>query len=242
MNNQIKYMINYQNVDAKLKEIEDGLKKSLEAKNYYTASRFLKTVGEVVSSIDAKSKTLVDSYNALLGEIKDLENKALEYANSVDNCENDDELNYLKKKFNEVSNAITQKEDAIKNLQKNISELFTEYNKLKEENAAMQTLYKEFAPKFKELKESKDGEMNSLKAELEKIAKNIDADLMQKYTSRREDKKFPILFGVDTSNKDCYCPACATGMSISAKNELVSGNIKECENCRRLLYSSSELN
>ena len=42
MNNQIKYMINYQNVDAKLKEIEESIKKTDEAKKYAVAGRFLK--------------------------------------------------------------------------------------------------------------------------------------------------------------------------------------------------------
>ncbi|MBR5439577.1 MAG: hypothetical protein IKV61_05110 [Clostridia bacterium] len=241
MNDQIKYLLKYQSVDGKVKEIEDSLKKTEEAKKYYTASKFLKTVGEVASSIDAKAKPLIDSYNALVSDVKQLENQAEEFAKSVESCENDDELNYLKKKFQDVANSILQKEDAIKNLQKNIDDIFNEYNKLKEENGVMKAQYNEFAPKFKELRDSKAPEVKSLKSELEEIAKNIEPSLMQKYISKREDKRFPIIFGVDTSTNSCYCPACATGMSISAKNELVSGNIKECENCRRLLYSQTEL-
>lgn len=241
MNNQVKYLLNYQEIDGKLKEIEDSLKSSEEAKKYYVATKFLKTVGEVAVSVDQKAKPLIDSYNALALEVKTLEEKAQEFLKSVETCENDDELNYLKKKFQDVANSILQKEDAIKNLQKSMSDLFSEYNKLKEENRAMQEQYKEFAPKFKELKDSKAPEVKSLKAQLEEIAKNVEPSLMQKYVQKREDKKFPIIYGVDTSGKDCYCPACATGMSISAKNELVNGVIKECENCRKLLYSKTEL-
>lgn len=241
MNDQIKYLLKYQEVDGKVKEIEDSLKKTEEAKKYYSASKFLKTVGEVASSIDAKSKPLIDSYNALVSDLKSLEKKAEEFSKSVETCENDDELNYLKKKFQEVANEILLKEDSVKNLQKNIDDIFSEYNKLKEDNNAYKLQYNEFAPKFKELRDAKAPEVKALKTELEQIAKSIEPNLMQKYIQKREDKRFPIIFGVDTSQKSCYCPACATGMSISAQNELVSGNIKECENCRRLLYSSTEL-
>ncbi len=241
MNNQIKYLLKYQEVDAKVKEIEDSIKKTDEAKKYAIANRFLKTVGESLSAIDSKSKPLIDSYNALLSDVKQLEKKAQEFLSSVETCENDDELNYLKKKFSEVSSAILQKEDAIKNLQKNIDDIFSEYNKLRAENDAMKKQYVEFAPKYKALKEEKAPELEALKKELLSISKSVDAGLMQKYQTKREDKKFPIIFGVDTSKGNCYCPACATSMSIVQKNQLVSGEIKECENCRRLLYSSTEL-
>ena len=133
MNNQIKYMLNYQEVGGKLKEIEESIKKTDEAKKYAVAGRFLKTVGESLSTIDAKAKPLIDSYNALLNDVKQLEQKAEEFSKSVETCENDDELNYLKKKFQDVANSILAKEESIKNLQKNIDDIFSEYNKLRKE-------------------------------------------------------------------------------------------------------------
>ena len=237
MNEQVKYILEYQDVDKQLKDIEDSLKKSEEAQKYYGASKFLKSVGELISNIDLKAKTMIESYNATLEEISKLQKVAEEYSNSVDTCESEDELNYLKKKFQETVNAISQKETAVKNLHKSVDDVFKEFSKLREDTAKMQAQYNEYRPKFNDLKNSKIEEVNSLKSKLLEIAKNVDDTLMNKYTAKREDKKFPIVFGVDTSKKDCYCPACATGMSISAKNELVQGNVKECENCRRLLYS-----
>ena len=237
MNKQVKYILEYQDVDKQLKDIEDSLKKSEEAQKFYGASKFLKSVSELISNIDVKAKTMIDSYNATLEEISKLQKVAEEYSNSVDTCESEDELNYLKKKFQETVNAISQKETAVKNLNKSVDDVFKEFSKLREDTAKMQAVYNEYRPKFNELKNSKIEEVNSLKSKLLEIAKNVDDTLMKKYTAKREDKKFPIVFGVDTSKKDCYCPACATGMSISAKNELAQGNVKECENCRRLLYS-----
>jgi hypothetical protein len=59
---------------------------------------------------------------------------------------------------------------------------------------------------------------------------------MEKYNVRRNDNKFPIVYEVDISNKQPYCPACATLLSINAVNELSTGTVKECESCRKLLY------
>ena len=79
--------------------------------------------------------------------------------------------------------------------------------------------------------------VNVKEVKLEKLKADIDPVLMEKYQTRRNDKKFPIIYGVDISTNSVYCPACATEMSLSQKNELASGEIKECETCRKLLYA-----
>ena len=48
--------------------------------------------------------------------------------------------------------------------------------------------------------------VEELQVKLDKIKVDIDDELMQKYLSRRKDKKFPIVYGVDTSKNNCYCP------------------------------------
>ena len=135
---------------------------------------------------------------------------------------------------NNIKNTIISHK--INNISKDMDELLKEFNKLRSATKQMQAQYNEYGPKFKALKESKDKEMNALKDKLLKLKDGIDDSLMEKYMIRRNDKKFPIIYGVDISKGSVYCPACATGMSINAVNELATGGIKECETCRKLLY------
>ena len=172
-----------------------------------------------------------------MAEIDKLRSVAEESSLTIDSCENENELNYLKKKFQSTIDGISSLEVKINNLTKEMDDILKEFNKLRVATKQMQAQYTEYGPKFKALKDSKTQEMNALKEKLEVLKKDIDAEIMEKYTVRRNDKKFPIIYGVDISKGSAYCPACATGMSINAVNELAGGTIKECESCRKLLYA-----
>ena len=236
MNKQIEQLITYQDVDKQLKQLEDELRKSEESQKFLTAKKFLSTVDDTLVNLENKAKVIVDAYNITMGEIEKLKNLASEYAKNVESCENDNELNYLKKKFQATLDSLSNFESKLNTLSSDMEELLKEFAKLRKTTSTMQAQYKEYGPKFKELKESKDAQMNELKEKLNEIKKNIDPALMEKYNVRRNDNKFPIVYEVDISNKQPYCPACATLLSINAVNELSTGTVKECESCRKLLY------
>lgn len=237
MDKNIEKLVNYQEVDKELKVLEDEVRKSDESQKYLTAKKFLSTVNDSLSALESKAKVIVDSYNLAMTEIEKLKKTAEESSSTIDSCESENELNYFKKKFQSTIDAISNLEGKINSLSKEMDDVLKEFNKLRVATKQMKAQYEEYGPKFKALKDSKDAEMNKLKVKLEKLKADIDPVLMEKYQTRRNDKKFPIIYGVDISTNSVYCPACATEMSLSQKNELASGAIKECETCRKLLYA-----
>ncbi len=237
MNSQILKLVKYQDEDKKLKALEDEVRKSDESQKYLTARKFLSTVNESLSTLEGRAKAVVDAYNIAMAEVDNLKKVAEESTAVIDSCENENELNYFKKKFQVTIDSITNLEGKLNNLTKEMDEILKEFNKLRVMTKQMKAQYDEFGPKYNALKESKAKEMDALKKNLEKLKVDIDPTIMEKYMIRRNDKKFPIIFEVDVSKGTAYCPACATGMSINAVNELTSGVIKECESCRKLLYS-----
>ena len=237
MKEQTKLIVEYQEIDKNLKAIEDGINGSEEAKKVYVARKFLSTVKDSLLELEKKAQKATESYELAVNEFEKCYNAVKEYETSVENCEDEAELDYLKKKFNDavskVSNA-GQKIDAISN---EMAELYKEYSKLAKSNKAMREQRDEYMPKFEELKNSKKEEMQALMVKLKKLESKIDASLMEKYNRMRKDKKFPIIFGLDLSKKNNnFCPSCATSMSISFMSDLELGEIKECESCHKLIY------
>ena len=237
MKKDIEKLVNYQEVDKDLKVLEDELRKSDEAQKFLTAKKFLSTVNDSLTALENKAKVIVDSYNLATQEIEKLKKVAEESSSTIDTCENENELNYFKKKFQATIDSVNNLEAKINALSKEMDDILKEFNKLRSATKQMKTQHEEFGPKFKELKDSIDAKMKPLKEKLEKLKVDIDPVLMEKYQTRRSDKKFPIIYGVDISKGDAYCPACATGMSLTQINELSSGDVKECETCRKLLYA-----
>ena len=73
MQNQAKLIVKYQEIDKKLKMIEDELNGSEEAKKFFTARKFLQTVKDKLAELDQKAKVATDSYNLAFNEVKNLE-------------------------------------------------------------------------------------------------------------------------------------------------------------------------
>ena len=73
--------------------------------------------------------------------------------------------------------------------------------------------------------------MKNVQAGLDKLAKNIDPEVLKKYQIKRSERIFPIICAV----KNDRCPKCGTELSISGK-EKVSSGVTECEYCHRFLY------
>ena len=236
MQEQTKYIVNYQEIDKDLKALEDQINGSDEAKKYYTARKFLSTVEESLTDLDKRAQFAIENYNASVSEFESLLKEVKEYEKAVDGCQDEGELEYLKKKFSDALDKINQAQQKVENASKTMADLYKEYSKLGSQNKVMMAQYKEFKPKYEELKNSKLQEINALKAKLKEIEGKIDSALMEKYMVRRKDKKFPVVFGLDLDKKLNYCPFCATQMPMNFMEELNSGVIKECESCHRLIY------
>ena len=236
MQNQAKLIVKYQEIDKKLKMIEDELNGSEEAKKFFTARKFLQTVKDKLAELDQRAKVATDSYNLAFNEVKNLEKQIKACEDAVLSCETEEELNALKKKLDDLKAKVSANEQKVDANLKEMNELYKEYADLGRKNAEMKAVYSEFGPKVQELKSAKDKEMEEIKAELNKIAKDINQEIMTKYLSRRKDKKFPIVFGVDLSKNAYYCPRCATQLFAGVVSELRQGEIKECETCHMLIY------
>ena len=236
MSNQIKLIVEYQEIDKNLKVIEDELNGSDIAKKYVVARKFLSTVKEALSELDGKAKSLTDAFNQAVLELEGAIKSAEELGSTVETCQNEEELEYFKKKYQSACEKVNSKQQKLENLSKDMTELYKEYGKLGQQNRVMKAQFDEFAPKLEELKNSKKEEVQKLKTELKKLESEIDKELIEKYLVRRKDKKFPIVFGLDLKKKMNYCPFCATSLSLSFIEDLGLGTVKECESCHRLIY------
>lgn len=238
MDKQIKLILEYQENDKKIKAIEDDLRKSEAAQKYFSAKKFLSTVNDAIANYDQKAKSVADSYNALKVEISKLEKVASEYLNAVDSCETEEELSYIKKKFQETSDAISNLENSLNSVYKEMEEIMKDFNKLRKETSFYQEQGKEFSPKYKDLKDEKDKEIAPIKQVLDKLEGQIDESLMNKYKAKRSDKKFPIVYKAVSFGKGTFnCPACGTETSVHITALLNNGEMVECESCRKLLYN-----
>ncbi len=230
---QLQAILNYQEVDTKLYKLERELAASEERKEYVKYKKFLETAPEKLDALEVKAQ-------ALKAEADELEKKYAQLEETLKDFEHLDELVtegadiafYQKKAQTKVDQLKKMKAD-ISALAANVKETDAEYQKLKKQVIAAQKQYAEVSEKYKALKTARDPEKKALEGQLSTIAKEIPADMLEVYKTKRKEKIFPVI-GELTGNR---CPYCSMEPPLAARSKLTGGATIECDNCHRLIFS-----
>ena len=228
----IEKLLKYQEEDSKLLKIEREASNSEERKNYSQAKTFLTKAPEKLDAMDAKALEM----NAILQK---LNKKYEEIAETLKDFENLDELveegadiSFYKKNATQIADKLKSIKSEINALIKSINEADEEYQALKKKTIAVQKQYAEYSATYQEYKKAKLAEMEEVKAELTKLAKGIDPEVLKRYEMKRSERIFPIICEVTNDR----CSKCGMELSIIGKEKIARGEATECDNCHRFLY------
>lgn len=229
---QVEQLLKYQEEDAKLLQIEREAANSEERKNYSIAKNFLTKAPEKLEALDAKAREI--------GSLaKELEEKYKEIAETLNDFDNVDELidggadiSFYKKNVLQISERLKAIKSEINALTKAVKDADEEYQAMKKKTIAVQKQYEEYRKVYSQYKEQKMAEMKKVQIELDKLAKDIDSEVMKSYQIKRSERIFPILCGVVNGR----CSKCGTELSLAGKEKIAGGRVTECDNCHRFLY------
>ena len=231
----IEQLLEYQQVDTKLREIETEISGSEARKKAVTAQTFLKSVNDNVASLEKRAEDLASNYSECVKALNSLTEQLKEYEGS-DEYTDLEQLGYLKKKSQALVDEIDGLAKAVDRISMEIAAVLKEFSQLKAKTKEANAVLAEYAPKYNELKASKESEIKAIKAELAKIEKKIPEEEMTLYKSKRKDKIFPVLYPVQVVGKKPHCSRCGTEFPMADFGSLKKGSIVECDSCHRLVY------
>lgn len=227
-------LLEYQKVDSELRKIEQEISSSPERKKFIQAKKFMETAPEKLEMQDHRAVELKKAAQALTVRYLELQEAIKEFSDVSDPekiLEENVDVAFYKGKAQQLADNLRGLRAEIDKLVAEIKAACEEYDRMKKQTIEMQNQYKEYNKKFKELRDSRKAEMNALNAKLSSIAKNIPADVLERYTAKRKEKIFPIV--VELKSGVCLC---GMGFAIQQMGELEGGALIECEHCRRLVF------
>lgn len=228
----VKELLNYQEIDAKLKKIESELSGSEERKKAVSAKKYLDSVEENVNKLDAKAFELANAYKEALANQQKLTEQESDLSKTLAEVADQTEAEYLLKKAGEILNKIKSINAEVSRISNEIQAILKEYATIKSTTKAAQAQYTEYGKKYNDLKASKQEERQKIEAELLAIAKKVKPELMELYLKKRAEKLYPILY--EANGEICGC--CNMQLSMADISKLKNGEVIECDQCRRLLY------
>lgn len=224
-------LLEYQKVDAELREIEKELTASEERKKYVQAKKFMESAAEKLEAQDKRAQELKALAQKLTGEFAEISKAIAEYSELDEMVEKGGDVSFYKKKVQALIDKLRVTKGELNKLLTEIETACEEYKKLKKTTISMQKQYKEYAEKFKDLKNGRSAEVAAISARLEKIGANIPKEILAKYKAKRKERIFPVV--APLTNGRCVC---GMDFAIAQQGALSGGGIIECEHCHRFIY------
>lgn len=229
---QIEQLLKYQKEDSKLLKIERETANSEERKNLAQATNFLNKASERLDVLEARAKELIAVLDKLNKKYDELAEILKDFEHIDDLIDEGADVSFYKKNVAQITEKLRTVKNETAQLTKAIKDADEEYKNLKKKTIATQKQHAEYTEAYKKYKESKQSEINAVKAELDKLKKDVDPEVMRRYEGKRSERIFPILCPV----KNGRCGICGNELSLAAKDKVSSGSPVECDNCHRFLY------
>ncbi len=231
---QLQAILNYQDVDAKLYKIERELAGSEERKEYAKVKKFLETAPEKLDALEVKAKALRAEADEVTKKYEQLEETLKDFENLDELVNGGADISFYQKKAQSIVEKLRKLKADLSVLMGNVKTTDEEYKKLKKQVLSIEKKAPEIYKTYKDLKATKEVEKKPLEEQLAILSKDIPAEMLEIYKTKRKEKIFPVV-GQIVGNR---CPYCSMELPIAARSKLSGGGWIECENhiCNRILF------
>ncbi len=231
---QLQAILNYQDVDAKLYKIERELAGSEERKEYAKVKKFMETAPEKLDALENKAKALRAEGDQLTKQYESLEETLKDFEHLDELVTEGADISFYKKNAQSIVEKLKKVKADLNALIANIKGTDEEYQKLKKQILSIEKKAPAIYKAYKDLKASREGEKAPLETELATLAKEVPAEMLEVYKTKRKEKIFPVVGKIVGGR----CPYCSMDLPIAARSKLSGGGWIECENhiCNRILF------
>jgi predicted nucleic acid-binding Zn-ribbon protein len=225
-------ILNYQEADRALYAIERELAGSEERKEYVKWKKFLEGAPEKLDSLEAKATSLKSEAAALVEKYQKAEETLKDFDSLDELVEGGADIAFYQKKAQSVLDLLKKLKAELAAITASVNATSDEYQKLKKQVLVAQKNFREAQEKYNALKASKEGEKKTIEEKLAVLAKDVDADVMERYKIKRKEKLFPVFVQIH----DKRCQFCGMELPLVAVNKLTGGSTIECDSCHRIIY------
>lgn len=229
---QISQLLLYQQKDSELLKIEQEIAGSEERKKFAQTKNYLSKASEKLDKLEGQSQAIISRLDLLNKNYEEIVETLKDFDHLDDLVEGGADLSFYQRNLTQLIDKIKGLKAEIAALTAKAKEMSDEYQSMKKKVIAAQKQYPELQKAFKDFKQSRQQQTDAITKELEKLAQEINPEVLRRYQVKRSERIFPIICEI----KNDRCSKCGIELSIADKDKVAAGNVVECENCHRILY------
>ena len=225
-------ILEYQESDRALYAMERELSACEERKKYVTLKKFWDGAPEKLDAMEAKAAAFKAEADAMVRKYEQVEATLGDFENLEELISGGADISFYKKKAQSIFEQLKKVKAELNALTANIKAADEEYQKLKKQVVAAKKQLVTAKEAYEAIKNEKKDVREEIEVKLSKLAKNIDAEDMATYQTKRKEKVFPVFVELYGER----CSACSMDLPLAARNKLDGGAVIECDHCHRLIY------
>ena len=227
-------ILEYQKTEGAVIKLETELSKSGDREKAAAIQQELKSYHSRLMVLEENAKRVNDAYTKAIKKYQEYNEKLAELEKQIETA-SEENYELYEKAYKDFANIATGLEREITKLHNDIQSISREYEDIIKKSKIGREKFDKHKEKYTKLKNELEPQIASLKAELAKIQKEIDAKLLQKYVQKRENKIFPVFVPLAQDKcGGCRMEISASKLGTMKKNDF---GVIECENCGRIIYT-----
>ena len=235
MDQQVKLLWDYQQIDLQAANVEKKLRLSPTRKKLLQARDYIVDSQNLMKKYEAESGELRIAHDAVKQRYEYFSEELAslaEYISDSDRSTSMQEVERMRKDINEIQINLTKQEKELQrilerlgSIESNVSKLYANVPKAKKDYTELKEVYdKEVAEVAKEAE--------PFKKQMAELEAQIQPKMMQRYNNIKKNRTNPM-----APLRNSRCSGCNMELpSVTLKRVVESGMVMECENCGRLLF------
>ena len=232
---KLKNLLDYQKKDLELRKLNATVERDPSRVEMNRNRKAFNDAKSALDECEAQAGAILGSYAELIKYIEENESTLAELENIETQTESDIEARV--KKLDSYKSKFTSAEKKARDMdEKSHAVIRTRSDAFKSGNAAKKK-FAEARDKHNALVESKSGDLNKLKTELEALRKTLDEHLFDEYRKLVEENKFPPVVPASADDKKGMfnCGGCGLGLPQQGNSQLKERGWCRCDNCHRII-------
>jgi len=234
MDKNIQSLLNYQKVDEELFKAERDFSKNADNVTYVKAVKKVQAMADTLAEYEKKAQHLLKKYSDLIAQKDSYVEEKIQLDKTIEDTKDLVAVEYIKGQIGILSSKLDALKTSIEELEKDMQAINAEYLSYAKEIKEAKEFGKSYKETFNKLSKDLKQKREEVAEELKKLEAGISAEFLERYKSKRADKKvvLPLVRGCDGK----HCSHCFQEISMSEQGKLKKGELIECENCHKFIY------
>ena len=172
-------LLEYQKVDARLREIEQSISSSDVRRKFIQAKKFMESAREKFEAQDKRAQDLKNLRDDLARRSEEIGRQIAEYADLDEMVDEGGDVSFYKKNAQTLLDRLRALKGELQKLTADISATAEEYERFKKQGVQMQKQYKEYKEKYDALKAEHAEEVKEINAKLAAIAGKLPHETLK---------------------------------------------------------------